>query len=334
MKTVFKRECNIRNDVASESLSLIDKQRRMAFTYAGVSLLVADISLWFLGMALVGRPAWEAVHPVHFVITATMLVMYLRGRLSATTGVTILCSVNQLALLLEIWSCLTVRPPMWAGLIMAYMIMAVLNMALVALAYIRVLPFVFGIITAASYGVCCIVGGDEMLMWLLVIVMPCFAVIAAGGHHMSASAYRLEREKEVLRTNEQQILNMLELDKSQLTACIALARDKGLTSEQTGTLLDLIGKKARDNIRDNVAYYFRQRAIDYARLEELLPRLTSSEIKICDLILKEKRLKDIVRILDTSEGNVTSQRANIRRKLGLTPADNLRDTLLKITDRE
>lgn len=132
------------------------------------------------------------------------------------------------------------------------------------------------------------------------------------------------------KTDEQKILNLLEMDKSQLTAYISIAKEKGLSAEQTETLLDLIGKKARDNIRDNVAYYYRQREIDYAGLGARLPWLTPSEIEICDLILREKKQKEMIRILGKSESNITSQRANIRRKLGLAPSENLRDVLVRI----
>jgi len=59
--------------------------------------------------------------------------------------------------------------------------------------------------------------------------------------------------------------------------------------------------------------------------------LTPSEIEICDLILKEKKMNEILQILGKSQGNVTSRRTNIRRKLGLSPADNLHDALVKCT---
>jgi DNA-binding CsgD family transcriptional regulator len=261
-------------------------------------------------------------------------VSYLRRKLSVTAGVSILSVANQLSILFEMWMCLTDDTPRGIYLIMGYMVMAGLNMSLVLMAYIRVLPFVLGGLTMTAYGVCCWESGEGALIGMLPILGACFFVIALLGHRLSCNVYRLEHEKAVLKEDERKILDLLELDKSQLMAYISLAREKGLSTEQTETMLDLIGEKARENIRGNVSYYYRQREVDYANLRSFLPELTPSEIEICDLILKEKKLKEILHILGKSEGNITSQRANIRRKLGLDRRANLYDELRKRTRTE
>jgi len=325
------------NYAPAAKLGVLDRQRRRTFVYSCLAMLFADVFLWFLGMGAFGEPRYEVSHIVHFVLMAFLFVAHMRSRLSLTVGVTTICLANQIGVIIDMWVCFAANRagvPLQVDMIMGCMVMSGMNMLLVLMAYLRALPFVVGGLSIAAYGVCCWLSGDKVLLGMLPIFAGCFLVIVILEYLLCDDIHHLEGEKEVLRNDEQMILNLLELDKSQLTAYIALAREKGLTPEQTGTLLDSIGKKARDNIRDNVAYYFRQRGIDYAGLQNRLPGLTPTEIKICDLILKEKRLKDIVRMLDTTEGNITSHRANIRRKLGLASTDNLRDALLKIADRE
>lgn len=51
--------------------------------------------------------------------------------------------------------------------------------------------------------------------------------------------------------------------------------------------------------------------------------------KICQLILRDKKLGEICSILNKSESNINTQRGNIRKKLGLQPTDNLQKALEK-----
>lgn len=309
--------------------NVIDKQRRAVFIYTGLTMFVADIVLWFLGIEISGYHVREMLHPVHLLLTIALFVLYRLKKLSVTTGISILVMANQLVILFDV----AMRSQMYfeIHLILGYMVVAGLNMSLVLMAYIRSLLFVLGGLTLAGYGVCCFMSGESVLIDMFSVFLIYFLALTLLGHQLSRNVHRLEHEKSVLKDDEQKILNLLELDKSELMACISLAREKGLSTEQTGTLLDLIGKKARENIRVNVSYHYRQREIDYAGLRSCLPMLTPSEVEICDLILKEKKMNEILRILGKSRGNVTSQRTNIRRKLGLSPSDNLREALVKRT---
>jgi DNA-binding CsgD family transcriptional regulator/glucan phosphoethanolaminetransferase (alkaline phosphatase superfamily) len=312
--------------------NVIEKQRHAAFIYACIAMFGADIALWFMGMNAFGVPLYEILHPVHFVLTLLLLLLYMWGKLRVVSAVAILCIANQLAVFFELWLCVVTEPP-HINLIMGYMVLTTLNMTLVLMTYIKVLPCVLAALAMVGYGACCWVSREPVLIDMLPIFLACFLVVALLGKHLVYSIKRLESEKSELKENEQKILNMFELDKTQLNAYISLAKEKGLSSEQTGSLLNMIGKQAQENIRANVSYYYRQREIDYSNLKNRLPELTPSEIEICDLILKEKKLKDIIRILGKSEGNITSQRTNIRRKLGLSTSENLRETLaLRLTN--
>lgn len=63
------------------------------------------------------------------------------------------------------------------------------------------------------------------------------------------------------------------------------------------------------------------------RIEQTFPDLTSSERNIAQLILRGCKLDSICMILNKTESNVNTQRANIRRKLGLQPTDSLYEAL-------
>ena len=82
-------------------------------------------------------------------------------------------------------------------------------------------------------------------------------------------------------------------------------------------------------IINNVIEFMRMNETESERLKLLLPELTPSEIKICQLILRDKKLGEICSILNKSESNINTQRGNIRKKLGLQPTDNLQKALEK-----
>ena len=63
------------------------------------------------------------------------------------------------------------------------------------------------------------------------------------------------------------------------------------------------------------------------RIEQTFPDLTPSERNIAQLILMGCKLGSICMILNKTESNVNTQRANIRRKLGLQPTDSLYEAL-------
>ena len=62
-------------------------------------------------------------------------------------------------------------------------------------------------------------------------------------------------------------------------------------------------------------------------LTEIFPELSPSEIEIYRLVIMGKSLNEVCSILRKSESNITCQRSNIRKKLGLQSSDNLKKVL-------
>jgi DNA-binding CsgD family transcriptional regulator len=310
---------------------MIERQRRTTFIYACVAMMIADVVLWFLGMRVFGDPFYELLHPIHFILTISLLLLCMRAKLSFVSGVVILCTANQLSVLFEMGQCLMNDHPQQIALIMGYMVLSGFNMALVLMTYVRTVPFVLAALAMIGYGVCCWATREVVLVGMLPLFVGCFFVTALLGSRLNSNAGRLQQEKDVLQEDEQQILSLFGMSKDKLMAYVSMARTRGLPLNETAALLEIVGPGARETIRENVLRYFRQQEIDYSNLQARLPELSASEIAICDLILKEKKLKEIARLLDKTESNITCQRANIRKKLGLTSSENLRNRLLEVT---
>ena len=69
-------------------------------------------------------------------------------------------------------------------------------------------------------------------------------------------------------------------------------------------------------------------------LSTIFPQLSPTELDVARLILKNMTLKEIAVATEKSLSNVGTVRGNIRKKLGLSPGDDLRDFILaRIKDR-
>lgn len=97
--------------------------------------------------------------------------------------------------------------------------------------------------------------------------------------------------------------------------------------EQALSLMDQLSEDQKVKIRQNVQDYFREQEVDRLAYARLCPELTKSEIEICNLILQGKSLKEMCDMLIKSESNITSQRAHIRKKLGMNRKEELKSTL-------
>lgn len=137
------------------------------------------------------------------------------------------------------------------------------------------------------------------------------------------------KEYSEIRSSENTVLDFFQMDRSQLLGYIKLAQKCNLSADETDQLLNSFGQRAKVNIAGNISMLIKQKEADLERIQKCLPELTPSELEITRLILQGKKLKDICEILGKKAGNVTSQRTNIRAKLGLNPDDNLFEALQK-----
>jgi DNA-binding CsgD family transcriptional regulator len=265
-------------------------------------------------------------------LTVTMLLLYRFGKLPVTVGVSVICITNQLLITLSMARHAIDPTPHDVNVIIGDMVLSICNILVALGAYLKLTPYILATLILATYSFCAWVTKNDSVIHMIPIFFIPVITLALIGHQLAKNVRRLEKEKDQLKEDETKILNLFEMNKTQLMAYIALAKEKGLSFDETRTMLDSIGPHAKENIRDNVARWIRQSQIDYEKLSSRLPELSLSEIEICKLILQDKKLKDICHILKKSESNITCQRANIRSKLGLQKGDNLTEALrLRVT---
>lgn len=160
----------------------------------------------------------------------------------------------------------------------------------------------------------------------VVMVLLVFTYIGILGLHIARISQRLQDENTSIKQEEKELMHLLRLNKEQLKLYIQLAK-KEYSEDETRLILSQFNEKTQKYIIDNVTKYINAEASTDERIEQAFPYLTPSERNIAQLILRGCKLSSICMILNKTESNVNTQRANIRRKLGLNSADSLYEAL-------
>lgn len=178
------------------------------------------------------------------------------------------------------------------------------------------LVIIVNVITATTtFFVCMLSTNNIEFQQYLVMLALIFAYIGILGIHTTRISQRLQADNNAIKRESEELKLYVELAKKKC--------DEG----GTRSILTQFNEKTRKNVIGNVLKYTEAELYTKKQIEKVFPELTASERDIVQLILKGYKLSGICNMLDKSESNVNTQRANIRRKLGLLPVDNLNDAL-------
>lgn len=184
------------------------------------------------------------------------------------------------------------------------------------------------VISIVTFFVCMLFTNGHDFQQYAVMVLLVFAYIGILGLHIARISEQLQDENETIKQEEEELMHVLRLNKEQLKLYIELAK-KEQSEDETLLILNKFSEKTQKYVVDNVMKYVKAQATTSKQIEESFPELSSSERDIVQLILRGYKLGSICTMLNKSESNINTQRANIRRKLRLQSADNLNDALQK-----
>lgn len=162
-------------------------------------------------------------------------------------------------------------------------------------------------------------------VWML-LVMAVYVSCLLLSYMLRGNMFKVMEENALLREEERQLLSYLHINHDELIAFIRFFKD-GQDTENENKLMDTIGKEAKARIYSVLKAQMKEDKSRADMLERVFPELTPSQREIAYLILQDKPVSEIAEILFKSVGNITSQRAHIRAKLGLKKEDNLKNVL-------
>lgn len=151
--------------------------------------------------------------------------------------------------------------------------------------------------------------------------------------YISRNLLALRTDNIDMREREVQLMSALGLDTSQILKIVQLTNEKAeADSEDKSTLysfIDSINVETRHRMMTALKNYLVIKEAEKDNLKRVFPMLTPSELEIAKLIIEGKTTGDICRFLKKTKGNVGSQRAHIRAKIGLPEDANLKEALIE-----
>ena len=306
----------------------LDRQRQWLLVCFAVMLYLGILSN-ILGLSGAFDPFFTASNIVFLVVVVSSFAAYLLGKIGVVKGITFLAVATQVFIGMDIlYSAFVPTLKDNTMVILINMLILAGNMFFSLAAYqARLTRWLVGI-ALGVYLVCVIVTGNESLrnyFFMMLLILLFISVLSLG---IARNGEYLVNANKILQREEEELLQVLRINKKQIKAYVALAKERH-DVKQTEHLLDLLGEASQKNVIDNVLQYIQTRELSKQNLERVFPELSSSEREICYLILQNKKLSEIGILLNKTESNITTQRGNIRKKLGMNPSDNLQKVLEK-----
>lgn len=306
----------------------LDRQRQWLLVCFAVMLSLGILSN-ILGVSGAFDPFFTASNIVFLVVVVSSFAAYLLGKIGVVKGITFLAVATQVFIGMDIlYSAFVPTLKDNTMVILINMLILAGNMFFSLAAYqARLTRWLVGI-ALGVYLVCVIVTGNESLrnyFFMMLLILLFISVLSLG---IARNGEYLVNANKILQREEEELLQVLRINKKQIKAYVALAKERH-DVKQTEHLLDLLGEASQKNVIDNVLQYIQTRELSKQNLERVFPELSSSEREICYLILQNKKLSEIGILLNKTESNITTQRGNIRKKLGMNPSDNLQKVLEK-----
>lgn len=317
--------------VLQQESTLIRKQQFYVLIYY-VCMMLISISVNLFGLSGPGESVNVVLNATYFALTVSFFVVYLCHWLRLETTLTSMLILTQLSTSIEMIFCAFSPTPYNTMLIIANMVLLTVNLMLSLLVYLKWVNYLLGSLTLLTYFACSLITGDESLINFLGVYIVVLTTATFLGSRLVDNVKLLTQENSSLREDEEAILAILALDREEAKAYAKLAKSS-LDSDQTHRLLENLRPDTRRNVIENVRQHLLAREVTMADLDRLFPELSPTERQICELIMQGKKQSEICLVLDKTESNVNSTRAHIRKKLNLSPTDNLMDALHRRRER-
>ena len=267
------------------------------------------------------------INSVLFLFIIMCTLAYFKKRVNLTTTFSIILIAIHIEISIEIIYCSICSGHEYSyqrALIMSNLTISLLFTMLSICAYMSKISILLSSLTIASYTICTLITDGPFLYRYLPLVIIIYTMIPLLGRSIHSNISNLLKSSNLLK--EEMLLKRLQMKKEELFAFAELLSENN-PEEKTSSLLSIIGEQSKENLFTALAAYQKKEKSKLDTIRRIYPNLSPSELNICRLILQDKTVSQICELLHRSSGNITSQRANIRAKLGLKKSDNLKEAL-------
>lgn len=326
MKKIMTRFFLSLRKILYRNQTFVGRQRLVLLLLCYVPVTLLGILAIFIGVSGPQASFFNYTHSAFLIGAAVLLTLLFTHKADVSVCLTAFTLLGEAIVSTEMIYSAFHPTDYYLMLIVGDTVLLAMNTMVSVAASLKWNTVVLGAATIATYVACMIITGNTALQSFLIVFVISFTLVSLVGLWVSMSTYHLDKENRRLKKGEAELLNLLRLKRNEVQAFIALA-SKESSNDGTRILLDRLDKKSRHTLLSNVEEFLKTRDTDMKIIDEAFPELTQSEREICRLVLQGKKLGDICMILNKNESNINSQRANVRRKLGMKTGENLQEKL-------
>lgn len=308
--------------------TVIDQQRLTLLMFCYLPIMILGVASNFLGLTQPTAKFFTYTHSICLLAAATFFILFYKKKITVSHCLSAFTIIGQVILTIEMTYCALQNTPYYKLLILANMVLLALNAMVSVCAYLKFTTIVLGFLTICTFVECSFLADDALLKSFIGVFVLAFFFVGLVGIWISKNTNLIVKENIQMKKDENGVLDALHMKKGEVKTLLSLAA-KRLSYDGTRVLLETLSVGSRQNFLNNVEEYLKTKNTDLETIKRKFPEFTPSERDICRLMLQGKRLTNISIILGKSESNVSSQRANMRKKLGLKPEDNLLVSLQK-----
>lgn len=302
--------------------------RLRLYTYVVSTLLVIlGVALHFLGILGVVRPTLLAISFCWACADAILLAVFLARQLKLRTAFVLSGIVAQLVETVRIFylfSTQTVTSQQFY--LNEFISFSILLLVVMGFFYkTALLLTVINLLTIIICRVCIPEMVDTMTISFFVLVdialcVYCFASVAF--------AKQITVENEEVKGKYNTFLSFMRMNDTEVTSLIKLVRSAFDDGKHIDTLVGQLKDETKANIINVASHIRNSQLAKEEKIKKHFPHLSPTELAVCRLVVRGHSQKDIARIMDKSENNISTVRGNIRRKLNLETSQNLREYLM------
>lgn len=286
---IYRFIYNIGQEHKNREKGFINHQRQAILLYYAIAMMIATMSN-IVGFSGSFCPFFTISNSLMLVSFIMFTILYTIKRMEIVQFATCMTASTHIFISIDcIYAAITPSLPNATMVILVNMLILLGNSIITLATYLTRTAQLTTMLSLATYISCMLLTGSQALCDYLFMILIIFCITSYIGFRITKTVERLQMENQTLRRDEEELMHILRLDKEQIKAYINLAKQEHST-EETNTLLNLLGKTTQMTLINNVISYIKANESDEALIEKRFPDFTPSEIQICQLILRDKKL--------------------------------------------
>lgn len=218
-------------------------------------------------------------------------------------------------------------PPNAPFLILFNFFICMLVIILLVMGYMHVVPlYLTGLSLITSIAANILRPGtiqvQFVLFFLFIELLACVLGIVAW-----RSIHDIETENIHLHEEEDVLLSAFNMTREELMAYISMSKKQNQSEKDVNTFFKHLDERSEHNIIRAVKQRETEVRMQNAEVEKTFPQLSPTEVDVCRLVMHGKTLKEIANLTGKTVNNISAVRNHIRKKLGLTTGQDLKEFL-------